>query len=104
MTLSQILDAARYYTQVPEVNSLDQGASGEAGMRDENGQPVQPGLVYAARIRLACGADEPERSPLCDTMQPGMSLQAEIKTGKRRIIQYLLSPISKTVSEAGRER
>jgi hemolysin D len=33
-----------------------------------------------------------------------MSVQAEIKTGKRRIIQYLLSPISKAMDEAGRER
>jgi hemolysin D len=33
-----------------------------------------------------------------------MSVQAEIKTGKRRIIQYLLSPISQALSEAGRER
>jgi hemolysin D len=35
---------------------------------------------------------------------PGMTVQAEIKTGTRRIIQYLLSPIMKTVEEAGRER
>jgi hemolysin D len=35
---------------------------------------------------------------------PGMAVQAEIKTGDRRIIQYLLSPISQRVSEAGRER
>ena len=35
---------------------------------------------------------------------PGMAVQAEIKTGRRRIIQYLLSPISQTVNEAGRER
>jgi hemolysin D len=31
-------------------------------------------------------------------------VQAEIKTGERRIIQYLLSPIAKTMNEAGRER
>jgi len=44
------------------------------------------------------------RSDLCDRITPGMSVQAEIMTGERRIIQYLLSPISQTVSEAGRER
>jgi hemolysin D len=33
-----------------------------------------------------------------------MAAQAEIKTGRRRIIQYLLSPISPTMNEAGRER
>jgi hemolysin D len=33
-----------------------------------------------------------------------MTVQAEIRTGTRRIIDYLLSPLAKTVSEAGRER
>jgi len=35
---------------------------------------------------------------------PGLQVQAEIKTGERRIIDYLLSPIVKTLDEAGRER
>jgi hypothetical protein len=33
-----------------------------------------------------------------------MAVQAEIKTDRRRIIQYLLSPIRQATSEAGRER
>lgn len=35
---------------------------------------------------------------------PGMNLTAEIKTGKRRVIEYLLSPIQKATSESLRER
>ena len=70
--------------------------------RDDKGRPVQPGLVYAARIRLL------ETSiRLRDRKQelgPGLSVQAEIKTGERRIIQYLLSPITQSLDEAGRER
>lgn len=59
-------------------------------------------LVYMARIRL-------ERNYLQlgarrQTIGPGLAVQAEIKTGQRRIIRYLLSPISQTVDEAGRER
>jgi len=69
-----------------------------------NGRPIQPGLVYAARIVLACAPSDPRRSPLCDRVRSGMAVQAEIKTGRRRIIQYLLSPINQAVSEAGRER
>ena len=60
------------------------------------------GLVYSARIRL-----ERNFIMLGDRRQPigpGMAVQAEVRTGRRRIIQYLLSPISRTVSEAGRER
>lgn len=60
------------------------------------------GLVYPARIRLVrpwisiAGV----RTPL----SPGMAATAEIKTGKRRIIEYLLSPLSRRAAEAGRER
>lgn len=35
---------------------------------------------------------------------PGLAAQAEIKTGERRIIDFLLSPIAQTIDEAGRER
>jgi hypothetical protein len=33
-------------------------------------------------------------------LAPGMNLTAEIKTGKRRVIEYLLSPIQKAGSES----
>lgn len=85
-------------------DAIDQSQQPAGSARDENGRPIQPGLVYAAKIELACGPDDPDRLPLCDRIQPGMSVQAEIKTGRRRIIQYLLSPISQTLREAGHER
>ena len=74
----------------------------QTAMRDEKNRPIQPGLVYAARIRLnqrtirVAGRDQP--------IGPGLAVQAEIKTGERRIIQYLLSPIAQALDEAGRER
>lgn len=74
----------------------------QTALRDEKNRPVQPGLVYAARIRLnqrtikVAGKDQP--------IGPGLAVQAEIKTGERRIIQYLLSPIVQSLDEAGRER
>jgi len=37
-------------------------------------------------------------------MGPGLAVLAEIKTGQRRIIQYLLSLFTKSPDEAGRER
>jgi hemolysin D len=33
-----------------------------------------------------------------------MRVSAEIKTGDRRVIEYLLSPVMQAVQEAGRER
>ncbi|MBU2288027.1 MAG: HlyD family type I secretion periplasmic adaptor subunit [Gammaproteobacteria bacterium] len=37
-------------------------------------------------------------------LSPGMNLTAEIKTGKRRVIEYLLSPVQRAASESLRER
>jgi len=37
-------------------------------------------------------------------LAPGMNLSAEIKTGKRRVIDYLLSPVQRRVSESLKER
>ena len=74
----------------PPATGLGQSAAG------------QQGLIYLARIRLERNYLQlgQRRQPI----GPGLAVQAEIKTGERRIIQYLLSPISQTVDEAGRER
>jgi hemolysin D len=85
-------------------DAIDLAQQPAGSTKDRNGKPTAQGLVYAARISLQCGMGNPSRSPLCDRVQPGMSVQAEIKTGKRRIIQFLISPISQTIEEAGRER
>ena len=37
-------------------------------------------------------------------LTPGMNVTAEIKTGQRRVIDYLLSPIQRAGSESLRER
>jgi hemolysin D len=39
-----------------------------------------------------------------EKIRPGMRVSAEIKTGDRRVIEYLLSPVMQAVKEAGRER
>ena len=85
-------------------DAIDLAQQPAGSAKDDKGKPAAQGLVYAARISLRCAPADPTRSPLCDKVQPGMSVQAEIKTGKRRIIQFLLSPISQTIDEAGRER
>ena len=37
-------------------------------------------------------------------LSSGLSVVADVRTGSRRIISWLLSPIQTTVSQAGRER
>jgi len=60
------------------------------------------GLVFPARIRLEGAALEIDGVVV--NMSAGMTLSAEIKTGKRRIIDYLLSPLRQHGGEALRER
>lgn len=65
-------------------------------------QNEQLGLVFPARVRLR------RANLMVDgvrvALTPGMTLSAEIKTGKRRLIDYLLSPLRKHVGEGMRER
>lgn len=58
----------------------------------------QRGPVYAIRIRL----DTRQRVNL--DLAPGMSVRAEIRTGRRRILQYFLSPLQRKLDETAHER
>lgn len=60
------------------------------------------GYVFPARIRLA--NDKILVDDTWVTLGAGMSLVAEVKTGSRRLIEYLLSPLQQYQSEAMRER
>ncbi|HDL7502035.1 TPA: HlyD family type I secretion periplasmic adaptor subunit [Yersinia enterocolitica] len=62
----------------------------------------QQGLVFPARIRLDSETLTVEGKPV--RLSAGMSVSAEIKTGRRRVIDYLLSPLQQYQSEAMRER
>jgi len=60
------------------------------------------GLVYIARVRLDRSAIE--RDGQFTPLTPGMSTTADIRTGLRSILSYLISPIEEARLEAGRER
>lgn len=83
-------------------DAVDTSEPGAAEQRDRNGRVVQPGLVYTTRIRLKRRTIRAGGRDL--QIGPGLAVQAEIKTGDRRIIQYLLSPVTQAFDEAGRER
>jgi hemolysin D len=60
------------------------------------------GLIYKAELKLM-----QDRILVGDRwvpLAPGMSVQAEIKTGERRVIDYFLSPLLRYRDEALRER
>ncbi|PPU94417.1 HlyD family type I secretion periplasmic adaptor subunit, partial [Xanthomonas hyacinthi] len=65
-------------------------------------QDENQGLVFPARIRL--DGSTLAIDGVVVSMSAGMTLSAEIKTGKRRVIDYLLSPLKQHGGEALRER
>jgi hemolysin D len=76
----------------------DKGAGSETTSSEPNGQE----LVYSARIAL----DSPDMQ-VDDRLvrrSRGMAVTVEIKTGERRIIAYLLSPLLRYSQESLRER
>jgi hemolysin D len=60
-------------------------------------------LVYAARVSLERTSMPIENSKTVD-LGPGMAVTVEIKTGSRRLIEYILSPVLRYRHESLRER
>lgn len=58
----------------------------------------QKGLVYPVRIQL----DTKDAKRF--TLRPGMEITADVRTGSRRMIEYLFSPIESARTTAARER
>jgi hemolysin D len=58
-------------------------------------------LSYRALIAL--NSSQLETRGLRYKLTPGMQVAAEIHLGQRSVLEYLLSPIQKTMHEAGRE-
>jgi hemolysin D len=83
-------------------DAVEMGGKGDSDQPASASSRTPSGPVYVAKIDLQCSLRR--NVPLCRRVTAGMTVQAEIKTGSRRIIDYLLSPLAKTVGEAGRER
>jgi len=67
------------------------------------GAPGQPqSFVFPVTVALEETAVISEGTAL--PLSPGMTVSVEIKTDRRRVIDYLLSPIARTLSQAMRER
>ncbi|MGJ4940714.1 HlyD family type I secretion periplasmic adaptor subunit [Bradyrhizobium sp. HKCCYLS1011] len=73
-----------------------------AGSPEATSEPSGQQLTYAARISVSSQEIQVEDRTV--RLSPGMAITAEIKTGSRRIIGYLLSPVMKYRQESFRER
>lgn len=78
------------------------GTSKAGGVLSDTSEPTGQELLYAARVSL----DETQmqvEDRLVD-LAPGMAVTVEVKTGTRRIIEYLMSPVLRYRHESLRER
>jgi HlyD family secretion protein len=82
-------------------DSTDKSADPMSDRKSEN-TPPPAGLSYRALVAL--NSSQLEAQGLRYKLTPGMQVAAEIHLGNRSVLEYLLSPIQKTVQEAGRER
>ena len=74
----------------------EQKSAKDAGIQD------QPASSFRALIELPEPFIQAQEKRY--RLSPGMQVNAEIKLGTRTVLQYLLSPVQKTLHEAGRER
>lgn len=78
--------------------------SNDKSLGAENGssEPEDQELPYSAIVSLDRSQMQIEGKPV--GLTPGMAVTAEIKTGSRTILSYLLSPLAKLSNEALRDR
>ena len=84
------------YTRYGYLEGVVESVSHDAA-QDEN-----LGLVFQARVRLSKASLPIDGVTVALT--PGMALSVEIKTGTRRVIDYVLSPLRQHQTESMRER
>lgn len=60
------------------------------------------GLIYSTRVKMSQASMLVNGTPV--SLSPGMAVTVEIKTDKRRVIEYFLSPLMQHTSESLRER
>jgi hemolysin D len=89
--------------------SRDVVSDGAKESRGKDGQPdpkiaeaEAPRPSYVARIALSRDWMKTEDGQV--PLGPGMAVTAEIQTGRRRILDFLLSPIVRRIQESGHER
>lgn len=95
----------RYGTVQAKVTTI----TADAVMKEPSAQPYKDGksvasggAVFPAILTLASHAIDVDGKSI--RLAPGMNITAEIKTGNRRVIEFLLSPVQSHMSESLKER
>jgi hemolysin D len=97
----KVLNVTRDAVSQPDADKKQAKNSG-SGQSDGMGSDAGNAPVYIAHIALDTDAIVTESG--LTKLSSGMQVSAEIQTGQRRVIEYLLSPIVKHIDESLRER
>lgn len=84
------------YTKYGTIHAVVKQVSSDAIQDDKKG------LIYSSRVKLERSTIQVENKMV--DLSPGMAVTVEIKTGKRRVIEYFLTPLMQHTSESLRER
>ena len=79
------------------------GANSATSAGSAGGDPAQP-QNFVFPVTLSLDETAMKIDDVLIPFSPGMTLTAEIKTDRRRIIDYIVSPLARVTSEALRER
>lgn len=97
------------YTRYGTVPAIVTTITADAVMKEPSAQPskdgkpvLSGGAVFPATLTLAHNTMQIDGKQI--KLAPGMNLTAEIKTGQRRVIDYLLSPVQEYARESLKER
>jgi hemolysin D len=90
-------DYTKYGTLPGKVTHVSHDA-----IEDEKQQDEKKRLTYSVRVLLGTSTLQVDGKPA--TLSPGMSVNVEVKTGTRRLIEYVLSPLLQEAHESLRER
>ncbi|MGH6646411.1 HlyD family type I secretion periplasmic adaptor subunit [Aquabacterium sp.] len=95
-TVSSITADAVVRAAAPPKSATDAESAGSTTA------PAPGGAVFPATVKLHVNHIDVDGKSI--KLSPGMNVTAEIKTGRRRVIEYLLSPVQTYASESLRER
>jgi hemolysin D len=96
-----VLDVSR--DSIVHERSLETGRNRrDAGAENESSEPAGQELAYTARVALDRTQMQVDGRTV--DLAPGLAVTVEIKTGTRRIISYLLSPLLRYQQESLHER
>jgi HlyD family secretion protein len=94
-----MLDGVVHHVSADASDKSDNNKGNDAPKEEST---ADGGLNFRALVALKASALEVQGSQF--RLTPGMQVSAEIVLGTRTVLEYLLSPIQKTVYEAARER